>query len=159
MTKENQGHTNFDLLKTLRELQPAQQKVKMRAHTLGQKVADKVADTVGSWPFIIIQSIILVCWLLLNVYGWVQSWDPYPFILLNLMLSFQAAYSAPIIMMSQNRQSSLDRERAEKDYNVNLKSELEIELLHQKFDQLKDQEIRQLTEMVQKLMDDRDLQK
>src|ERR1043165_8091080 len=92
--------------------------------TLGQRVADKVADTIGSWPFIIIQTIILTVWIILNVTAWIKRWDPYPFILLNLMLSFQAAYSGPVIMMSQNRQAAKDRLAAEIDHDVNTKAEL-----------------------------------
>ena len=80
---------------------------------LGQRVADRVADTIGSWPFIITQTIILISWITLNVIAsinhWGWAWDVYPFILLNLALSFQAAYSGPVIMMSQNRQSSKDK--------------------------------------------------
>ena len=94
--------------------------------TLGQRVADKVADTIGSWPFIITQTIILTIWIILNVAAWINHWDPYPFILLNLALSFQAAYSGPVIMMSQNRQSAKDRLAAEIDHQVNTKAELEI---------------------------------
>jgi CRP/FNR family transcriptional regulator, cyclic AMP receptor protein len=94
--------------------------------TLGQRVADKVADTIGSWPFIITQTVILTVWIILNVTAWVNNWDPYPFILLNLALSFQAAYSGPVIMMSQNRQSAKDRLAAEIDHQVNAKAELEI---------------------------------
>jgi uncharacterized membrane protein len=81
---------------------------------------------VGSWPFIIVQTLILTAWITLNVAGWIQHWDPYPFILLNLALSFQAAYTAPIIMMSQNRESRKDRIRAEEDYLVNIIAEDEI---------------------------------
>ena len=95
--------------------------------TAGQRIADKVADTIGSWPFIITQSIILLTWITLNVTlkkDW--RWDIYPFILLNLALSFQAAYSGPVIMMSQNRQASKDRLAAEIDHQVNAKAELEI---------------------------------
>ena len=77
--------------------------------TLGQRVADQVAATMGSWPFIIVQSLILLVWIVLNITAYVQRWDPYPFILLNLALSFQAAYAAPFIMMSQNRQQDIDR--------------------------------------------------
>src|SRR6266852_9347934 len=73
--------------------------------TVGQKVADKVASNVGSWRFIIIMSMLLLAWLVLNSIAWINHWDPYPFILLNLTLSFQAAYAAPFVMMSQNRQS------------------------------------------------------
>jgi len=94
--------------------------------TFGQKVADQVASTVGSWPFIITQSIILAIWLILNITGLVFRWDPYPFILLNLALSFQAAYAAPFVMMSQNRQSVKDRLMAESDYHCNVKGEVEV---------------------------------
>ena len=99
--------------------------------TLGQRLADRIASIMGSWPFIIVQSILLFFWVTANVIGWVRHWDPYPFILLNLTLSFQAAYAAPIIMMSQNRQEAKDRLRAEHDYEVNVKAELEIENLRQ----------------------------
>src|SRR5206468_4844646 len=102
--------------------------------TMGQRVADRVAATMGSWKFIIIQTTILFFWIALNVTAYVQRWDPYPFILLNLALSFQAAYAAPFIMMSQNRQQDIDRKEAENDYKINIKAELEIELLHQKID-------------------------
>ena len=94
--------------------------------TLGERVADKVADTIGSWRFIIIQSLLIVLWITLNVVAWIEHWDPYPFILMNVMLSFQAAYSGPVIMMSQNRQSTKDRLAAEIDHQVNTKAELEI---------------------------------
>lgn len=104
--------------------------------TLGQKVADTVADTMGSWHFIIVQSSILALWICFNIAGWIGRWDPYPFILLNLMLSFQAAYAAPFIMMSQNRQSKKDRIAAEIDHNVNAKAELEIGLLLKRVDEL-----------------------
>jgi uncharacterized membrane protein len=104
--------------------------------TLGQRVADKVADTIGSWQFIIIQSVILAVWIVLNGVGWINHWDPYPFILLNLMLSFQAAYSAPVIMMSQNRQANKDRLAAEIDHQVNTKAELEINNLVRRLDEL-----------------------
>jgi uncharacterized membrane protein len=116
--------------------------------TLGARVSDRVASVVGSWKFIIIQSVILVIWMVLNVTGFIFHWDPYPFILLNLVLSFQAAYTAPVIMMSQNRQSEVDRRAAQHDYEVNLKAELEIELLHQKIDLLRETELTQLTEIV-----------
>jgi uncharacterized membrane protein len=95
--------------------------------TIGERVADTFALTIGSWRFIIAQSVILAVWLLLNIVGWIKHWDPYPFILLNLMLSFQAAYAAPIIMMSQNRTSELDRLQAKNDYEINQRAELEIE--------------------------------
>src|SRR5579859_3648717 len=119
--------------------------------TLGQKVADWVAGTMGSWKFIIIQTTILFVWIVLNVTAYVQKWDPYPFILLNLALSFQAAYAAPFIMMSQNRQQDIDRKEAEEDHRVNVKAELEIELLHQKLDQLRETEVLYLTKAVTEL--------
>ena len=102
----------------------------------------------GSWTFIIVQSFLLVVWIALNVTAYVQKWDPYPFILLNLALSFQAAYAAPFIMMSQNRQQDIDRKSAEDDFKINIKAELEIELLHQKIDQLRETEVLHLTEAV-----------
>jgi uncharacterized membrane protein len=119
--------------------------------TLGQKIADIVAATMGSWNFIIIQSALLLIWIVLNVTAYVQQWDPYPFILLNLALSFQAAYAAPFIMMSQNRQQDIDRKHAEDDFRINIKAELEIELLHQKIDQLRETEVLQLTQAVKEL--------
>ena len=119
--------------------------------SFGQRLADGVAATVGSWRFIIVQSGLLVLWIVLNVVGWIQAWDPYPFILLNLALSFQAAYTAPAIMMSQNRQSEQDRRHAETDYEINVKAELEIELLHEKIDLLKERELLALTDAVHAL--------
>jgi uncharacterized membrane protein len=94
--------------------------------TIGQRIADKVAATVGSWPFIIIQSCILAAWIILNSLAIINRWDPYPFILLNLMLSFQAAYAAPFVMMSQNRQAEKDRLTAQNDYITDCKGEEEI---------------------------------
>jgi len=105
----------------------------------------------GSWPFIIIQSTILVGWITLNVTAFVNRWDPYPFILLNLALSFQAAYAAPFIMMSQNRQQQVDRIQAADDYRINIKAELEIELLHEKIDGLREKEVWALTQAVETL--------
>jgi uncharacterized membrane protein len=121
--------------------------------TIGQRIADQVAATMGSWPFIIIQSTVLVVWIALNVTAYIARWDPYPFILLNLVLSFQAAYAAPVIMMSQNRQQDVDRREAANDYRINVKAELEIELLHDKIDALREQEVLALTTAVQTLTD------
>jgi uncharacterized membrane protein len=104
--------------------------------TLGQRVADAVARNMGSWRFILIQSALLLAWITANVayaahefalFGFnLKAWDPYPFILLNLALSFQAAYAAPFIMMSQNRQADKDRLAAEHDYHVNIRSEATV---------------------------------
>ena len=106
--------------------------------TMGQKIADHVADVIGNWPFIIIQSILLVIWVAINVYlvamairnpGFLKAWDPYPFILLNLALSLQAAYTGPVVMMSQNRQAVKDRLSAQQDFEINQKAEQEIEVI------------------------------
>ena len=117
----------------------------------GQRIADAVARTMGSWRFIIIQSTLLAAWVTLNVTAWRSHWDPYPFILLNLALSFQAAYAAPFIMMSQNRQQEIDRNSAESDHQVNLKAELEIELVHKKLNELRETEVMYLTKAVNDL--------
>lgn len=93
--------------------------------TIGDRLADSFARIVGGWTFITVQTFILIAWVLLNVLAWLRHWDPYPFILLNLALSFQAAYSAPIIMMSQNRQAQKDRIAAHLDYETNLRAEQE----------------------------------
>jgi uncharacterized membrane protein len=110
---------------------------KEELRTFGQRIADNVADFGGSWTFIISFLSFIVLWICLNVIFLVnKEFDPYPFILLNLILSCVAALQAPVIMMSQNRQEEKDRERAKQDYMINLKSELEIRLLHEKIDHL-----------------------
>jgi uncharacterized membrane protein len=103
--------------------------------TFGQKIADKVASFGGSWTFIISFGVFILIWISINMFWLVnKGFDPYPFILLNLILSCLAALQAPVIMMSQNRQEEKDRERAQNDYMINLKSELEIRTLHEKVD-------------------------
>lgn len=105
--------------------------------TFGQRIADKVASFGGSWTFILTFFAFIVCWMIINVVMLVnKAFDPYPFILLNLILSCLAAIQAPIIMMSQNRQEQKDRLRGEQDYKINLKAELEIKLLSEKMDHL-----------------------
>jgi uncharacterized membrane protein len=94
--------------------------------TLGQRAADWTTNIMGSWRFIIVQSLLLILWVVLNVVAWTKHWDPYPFILMNLVMSLQAAYTAPIIMMSQNRQAMRDRLDAHNDYLVNQKAEEEV---------------------------------
>lgn len=106
---------------------------KQEKETFGQKLADKIAHLGGSWSFIIIFIILLIAWMLFNLLA-SDSIDPYPFILLNLILSCVAAIQAPIIMMSQNRQEQKDRQRNENDYKVNLKTEIIIQDLHNKLD-------------------------
>jgi len=105
--------------------------------TFGEKLADKIAAFGGSWSFLIVFTVFLVVWVTINslVFFW-KPVDPYPFILLNLLLSCLAAVQAPIIMMSQNRQEAKDRLRAKYDYQVNLKAELEIRLIHEKLDHM-----------------------
>lgn len=116
--------------------------------TLGQRLADKVAAFGGSWKFIISFGSFLVLWIIVNAVVLMSSaFDPYPFILLNLILSCIAALQAPVIMMSQNRQEEKDRERSRNDYMINLKSELEIRLLHEKIDHLILHQQRQLIEI------------
>jgi len=139
-----------ETLQRLRRRKPARSTIPLKGLTLGERIADLVAVVMGSWTFIVAQSLVLCLWIAANAYSG-RAWDPYPFILLNLALSFQAAYAAPIIMMAQNRQAAIDRRKAEQDYDVNLKAELEIELLHQKVDLMREQEIRRLTELVEEL--------
>jgi len=106
-------------------------------NTFGQKIADKVAEFGGSWTFILSFLFFLIIWIIVNAFLLLnKGFDPYPFILLNLILSCIAALQAPVIMMSQNRQEEKDRERAKNDYMINLKSELEIRMLHEKIDHL-----------------------
>jgi uncharacterized membrane protein len=116
--------------------------------TVGERIADGVAATMGSWTFIIVQSIILAVWIVLNLFAWMQHWDPYPFILLNLALSFQAAYAAPFIMISQNRQADRDRRQAEEDYRTNVEAERRIEELQKR---LADIEVNKLDRILELL--------
>ncbi len=97
--------------------------------SFGDRLSDAVANGMGSWGFIIVQTILVLLWMGLNFVGFVNHWDPYPFILLNLVFSTQAAYAAPIIMMAQNRQSDRDRLQAQADYQTNIDAKLEIEAL------------------------------
>ncbi|NKE45859.1 DUF1003 domain-containing protein [Roseomonas frigidaquae] len=120
---------------------------------LADRLADAVAARVGSWRFILIQSALLAAWIIANAVVGPGGWDPYPFILLNLVLSFQAAYTAPIIMMSQNRQSDLDRERSVADYQVNLRAEADITLLHEKIDLLREKQLAEITDMLRRALD------
>ena len=107
----------------------------------------------GSWKFIIIQSTLLAFWVALNVTAFINHWDPYPFILLNLALSFQAAYAAPIIMMSQNRQAEKDRLQSKNDYEINIKAEMEILQLNEKFNELRGSYWAELLQIQQKQID------
>jgi uncharacterized membrane protein len=126
--------------------------------TSAQRLADRVASFGGSWTFISAFGVFIVCWITLNIFFLRNvGFDPYPFILLNLILSCIAALQAPIIMMSQNRQEEKDRERAKKDYMINLKSEMEIRILHEKLDQLiihQQQELLEIQRVQMEMMDD-----
>ena len=128
--------------------------------TFGERMADAVARFGGSWTFIIVFAAVLVVWMVLNVAMATRAFDPYPFILLNLVLSCLAAVQAPIIMMSQKRQEAKDRLRSENDYRVNLKAELEIRHLHEKVDHLLSHQWQRLAEIQQmqiEIMQDRAL--
>ncbi|MBW4615338.1 MAG: DUF1003 domain-containing protein [Desmonostoc vinosum HA7617-LM4] len=113
--------------------------------TRGQRLADKLASQVGSWGFLIGQSAVLAGWVGLNVMPGVPHWDESPFMMLNLVFSFASAYTAPVVLMSQNRQSEIDRKKAEKNHKVNLESGQHIELLHEKLDDLHSKQLEELT--------------
>jgi uncharacterized membrane protein len=117
----------------------------MNSRAFGQRLADSVATGMGSWRFIIIQTIIVAIWMILNIVAYVDHWDPYPYILLNLLFSTQAAYAAPIIMMAQNRQSQRDRAQADDDYRTNCEAKEEIEELQKR---LKDIEVEKLDKII-----------
>jgi uncharacterized membrane protein len=117
--------------------------------TFGQRLADKVASFGGSWTFLIIFASILVAWVALNLLMAANAFDPYPYILLNLFLSMLASIQAPIIMMSQNRQSAKDRVQATHDYEVNLKAEIEIMALHDKLDEIRTKDLAELIQHLQ----------
>jgi uncharacterized membrane protein len=117
--------------------------------TFGQRLADKVASFGGSWTFLIIFATILAIWVLTNILMAARAFDPYPYILLNLFLSMLASIQAPIIMMSQNRQSTKDRIQATHDYEVNLKAEIEIMALHDKLDEIRNKDLAELIRHLQ----------
>ncbi len=116
--------------------------------SFGDRLADSVANGMGSWKFIIWQSIIVIAWMILNIIGFVHHWDVYPFILLNLIFSTQAAYAAPIIMMSQNRQNIRDREQAQNDYLTNTMAKQEIEALQLQLSKLETEKLDKIMEML-----------
>jgi uncharacterized membrane protein len=118
--------------------------------TFGQHLADSVANGMGSWRFIIIQTVIVAAWMILNVVAFLHHWDEYPYILLNLLFSTQAAYAAPIIMMAQNRQSQRDRAQAENDYRTNVAAKKEIEELIAKLDAIEIEKLDKILELLEK---------
>ncbi len=119
--------------------------------SFGQRLADKVAHGMGSWKFIIWQSILVLLWMILNVVGFMRHWDVYPFILLNLLFSTQAAYAAPVIMMSQNRQNERDCIQAQKDYDTNTQAKIEIEALQTKLNSLEVDKLDKIIRMLEEL--------
>jgi len=104
----------------------------------------------GSWTFIIVQSVVLAIWIVVNVIAWISHWDPYPFILLNLALSFQAAYAAPFIMISQNRQAERDRHQAEEDYRTNVEAEQRIEELQRQLAAIEINKLDRIIELLER---------
>ncbi|MCB0508667.1 MAG: DUF1003 domain-containing protein [Chitinophagales bacterium] len=125
--------------------------VHVENYSFGEKLADSVASGMGSWRFIIAQTIFVGCWMALNVIGYIKHWDAYPFILLNLLFSTQAAYAAPIIMMSQNRQGERDRVQAEADYQTNKDAKLEIENLQRRLDAIEQEKLDTIIKMLQEI--------
>jgi uncharacterized membrane protein len=117
---------------------------------LGDRIADSVANGMGSWNFIIWQSAIVLLWMTLNIVGLVRHWDPYPFILLNLIFSTQAAYAAPIIMMAQNRQNERDREQALHDYQTDMEAKREIEALQMQLNKIEIEKLDKIIALLSK---------
>ncbi|WP_016988021.1 DUF1003 domain-containing protein [Flavobacterium sp. ACAM 123] len=117
----------------------------------GSRLADAVAKSMGSWKFIIVQTVLVVLWMTLNTIAFIKHWDVYPFILLNLVFSTQAAYAAPIIMMAQNRQSERDRAQAQADYQTNVEAKLEIEALTTKLNSIEVDKLDKIIRMLEKL--------
>lgn len=115
----------------------------------GQRLADAVASGMGSWRFIIIQTIIVAAWMIANVVGFIYHWDVYPYILLNLLFSTQAAYAAPIIMMAQNRQNERDRHHAEQDFKTNVEAKKEIEQLLEKLNSIEIEKLDKILTLLQ----------
>jgi uncharacterized membrane protein len=156
-TQSNQSKGNADqqvaaALENPSSLKPSPFKIQApekKPLTLGQKVADKMAAKVGSWAFLIGQSTVLAGWVGCNLMPGVPHWDESPFILLNLVFSFASAYTAPVVLMSQNRQSEEDRESANHNYQVTLQAAHNLELLHEKLDAEYAKKLDDLTVLIQ----------
>ena len=140
---ELQAVTKLKLIERVK-LQPP----KKTSPTFGQHLADKMATKVGSWSFLIGQSVVLAGWVGCNLMPGVPHWDESPFILLNLVFSFASAYTAPVVLMSQNRQSEEDRENANHNYQVTLQAAQNIELLHEKMDEMYTQKLEALSDLI-----------
>lgn len=126
----------------------------LESRTFGQRLADNVANGMGSWRFIIFQTIIVIIWMVLNFIAFIYHWDPYPFILLNLLFSTQAAYAAPIIMMAQNRQNDRDRMQAQADFETNVEAKQEIEQLQRRLNSIEVDKLDKIIRMLENLKTD-----
>ncbi|MCJ7509675.1 MAG: DUF1003 domain-containing protein [Dehalococcoidia bacterium] len=138
---ERAAHIEKQLPDKIRRHEPVSKNIAVlheQQLTFSQRVSDRLADVAGSWGFIFSFGIVLGIWVLLNTAALIHHWDKYPYILLNLFLSMLAAIQAPVILMSQNREEARDRLRAEHDYEINLKAEIEIQQIHQKLDELRE---------------------
>jgi len=123
--------------------------------SFGQRIADGLARAMGSWLFIIIQTIFVIIWMIFNIVAYVYHWDPYPFILLNLLFSTQAAYAAPIIMMSQNRQNDRDRFQATADYKTNVEAKEEIEEMQKAIWRIENEKLNEIIKTLKELKNDK----
>jgi uncharacterized membrane protein len=141
------GNLDASVLERMEKKQLVARNTELGVPSFSARVADAMASFGGSWPFLGIFTVVIVLWMTANALILTRAFDPYPFILLNLVLSCLAAVQAPVIMMSQNRHAAKDRERAEYDYEVNLRAELEVQLLHEKLDHLLLVEWQQLLEI------------
>jgi uncharacterized membrane protein len=121
----------------------------------GDRLADKVTNIMGSWSFIIIQTLVILVWVAANLLAYLLRWDPYPFILLNLLFSIQSAYAAPIIMMAQNRQSARDRVQAYDDYKTNLEAKREIEELQIRLNRIETDKLDKIITILQDIQMER----
>jgi uncharacterized membrane protein len=117
----------------------------------GQRLADSVAKGMGSWRFIIIQTALVGLWMILNIIAYIDHWDPYPYILLNLLFSTQAAYAAPIIMMAQNRQNERDRAQANEDFRTNCEAKVEIEELQKRLNAIEIDKLDKIVAMLEEM--------
>lgn len=116
----------------------------------GQRVADRFTEAIGTWPFLAVQTVFIVIWIAVNAYAWVRRFDPYPYILLNLVFSVWSAYAAPIIMMSQNRQNERDRLQAERDHRTNVESHLEIEEIQRQLGRMDGDKLDRIIELLER---------
>jgi len=119
------------------------------SRSFGERIADSVANGMGSWSFIIIQTVLVAVWMIFNFVAFIYHWDPYPFILLNLLFSTQAAYAAPIIMMAQNRQNDRDRIQAMEDFKTNVDAKAEIEELQRRLNTIEVEKLDKIITMLQ----------